>query len=91
MQFLSRSETKWFGPRDTRYSTDEYVRHYSDMMMLFQATSSFRVHILTVALTDDELDEYCSHVKDKEDYRHINNASALIRSVSKKLETLNST
>ncbi len=40
-----------------------------------------------MALTDDALDEYYSHVKDKEEYNHINNASALIRIVSKRLET----
>ncbi len=28
MQFLSRPENKWSGPRDKRYSTDDYVRHY---------------------------------------------------------------
>ncbi len=87
MQFLSRPENKWSRPRDKRYSTDEYVRHYSHMMTLFEATSSRRVHLLTMALTDDALDEYYSHVKYKEEYDHINNESELIRIVSKRLET----
>ncbi len=57
------------------------------MMSLFQTISSLRVHMLTMALTEDALDEYYSHVKDKKEYSHINNASALIRIVSKRLET----
>lgn len=57
MQLLGRPENKWSGLRDRRYTTDEYVRHYSHMMGMFEATSSFRVNILTMALTDDALDE----------------------------------
>ncbi len=40
-----------------------------------------------MALTDDALDEYYSHVKDKEEYDHINDPSALIRIFSKRRET----
>ncbi len=84
-----RTENKWSGPRDRRFTTDEYKKHYSQAMELFEAPTSIRLKVLPLALYGDALEEYYGFNKSNSNSgrKMIRNSSALIRVLSERLET----
>lgn len=87
LQFVSRPENKWSGPRDQYYTTEEYIRHFDYTMRLFNISSRNRVRMLPLTLKSDALDEFYKLEKDSKTLKKVTNASAIIRIISKTLET----
>lgn len=86
-QFVGRSENKWSGPRDKRYTIDEFVTHYSHLMSLIVASTKIRLTFLPLSLRDEAFDEYYSIIKNSKEFKHIQNSSAIIRIISEKFQT----
>lgn len=58
LQFVSKNESKWSGPRDHYFTTEEYIRHFDYSMRLFNVSSRNRIRILPLALKNDAPDEF---------------------------------
>lgn len=74
LQFVTKSENKWSGPRDQFYTTEEYIRHFDYTMRLFNVSSQNRVRMLPLALRNDGLDEFYKVEKETDTMKRIKKA-----------------
>ncbi len=66
-----------------KYTTDELLQRYAKRMSLFGVSSTMRIRLLHIILTNEALDEYDNNIKNSEEFKNRRQASALSRIIGK--------
>ena len=87
INYFSKSENRWSGLRDTRYTTQEFIDHYNDLMDAHRVSKPARLKCLSFVFRGDAADEYRSGFRTRVKQGEFRNASRVIKALAKNLET----